>query len=184
MCIIFVNNHDTDVVMVTNCSLSQLWLPTDYVNTVSTHTNVSACRFVHLTCIMIGINCASITTSFLINIWITHHELCTSLIARFIGPTWGPSGADRTQVGPMLAPLTLLSGMVCVALCWFDHIINFTPILPELFSSHCGTHNVVPVSMHWAFRIWVDKTNESTDHRLYNQGTTKYNKIVCIFCGI
>ena len=33
-----------------------------------------------------------------------------SLIARFMGPTWGPSGADRTQVGPMLAPWTLLSG--------------------------------------------------------------------------
>ena len=30
--------------------------------------------------------------------------------ARFMGPTWGPSGADRTQVGPMLAPWTLLSG--------------------------------------------------------------------------
>ena len=35
----------------------------------------------------------------------------TSLIARFMGPTWGPSGADRTQVGPMLAPWTLLSGV-------------------------------------------------------------------------
>ena len=34
------------------------------------------------------------------------------LIARFMGPTWGPSGADRTQVGPMLAPWTLLSGIV------------------------------------------------------------------------
>ena len=30
-------------------------------------------------------------------------------IARFMGPTWGPSGADRTQVGPMLAPWILLS---------------------------------------------------------------------------
>ena len=35
-----------------------------------------------------------------------------SPIARFMGPTWGPSGADRTQVGPMLAPWTLLSGFV------------------------------------------------------------------------
>ena len=35
-----------------------------------------------------------------------------SLIARFMGPTWGPSGADRTQVGPMLAPWTLLSGLI------------------------------------------------------------------------
>ena len=31
-------------------------------------------------------------------------------IARFIGLTWGISGADRTQVGPMLAQWTLLSG--------------------------------------------------------------------------
>ena len=35
-----------------------------------------------------------------------------SLIARFMGPTWGPPGADRTQVGPMLAPWTLLSGVL------------------------------------------------------------------------
>ena len=34
-----------------------------------------------------------------------------SLIARFLGPTWGPSGTDRTQVGPMLAPWTLLAGV-------------------------------------------------------------------------
>ena len=33
-----------------------------------------------------------------------------TLIARFMGPTCGPSGADRAQVGPMLAPWTLLSG--------------------------------------------------------------------------
>ena len=33
------------------------------------------------------------------------------LIARFMGPTWGPSGADRTPVGPLLAPWTLLSGV-------------------------------------------------------------------------
>ena len=32
------------------------------------------------------------------------------LMARLMWPTWGPSGADRTQVGPMLAPWTLLSG--------------------------------------------------------------------------
>ena len=35
-----------------------------------------------------------------------------TLIARFMGPTWGPSGADRTLVGPMLAPWTLLSGVI------------------------------------------------------------------------
>ena len=39
-------------------------------------------------------------------------QLCTQM-ARFMGPTWGPPGADRTQVGPMLAPCIFLSGYVC-----------------------------------------------------------------------
>ena len=34
-----------------------------------------------------------------------------SLIAMLLGPTWGPSGADRTQLDPMLTPWTLLAGM-------------------------------------------------------------------------
>ena len=29
-----------------------------------------------------------------------------------MGPTWGPSGTDRTQVGPMVAPWTMLSGLL------------------------------------------------------------------------
>ena len=37
------------------------------------------------------------------------HDMDTQ-IARFMGPTWDPPGADRTQVGPVLAPWTLLSG--------------------------------------------------------------------------
>ena len=34
----------------------------------------------------------------------------THQIAKFIGPTWGPPGSCRPQMGPMLAPWTLLSG--------------------------------------------------------------------------
>ena len=30
-----------------------------------------------------------------------------------MGPTWGPPGSCRPQMGPMLAPWTLLSGMFC-----------------------------------------------------------------------
>ena len=43
--------------------------------------------------------------------WLPCRRPIAFLIARFMGPTWGPSGADRTQVGPMLAPWTLLSGI-------------------------------------------------------------------------
>ena len=35
-----------------------------------------------------------------------------SQIAKFMGPTWGPPGSCRPQMGPMLAPWTLLSGVV------------------------------------------------------------------------
>ena len=31
-------------------------------------------------------------------------------ITKFMGPTWGPPGSCRSQMGPMLAPWTLLSG--------------------------------------------------------------------------
>ena len=33
-----------------------------------------------------------------------------SQIAKFMGPSWGPPGSCRPQMGPMLAPWTLLSG--------------------------------------------------------------------------
>ena len=36
----------------------------------------------------------------------------TAQIARFMGPTWGLPGADRTQVGPMWATWALLSGCI------------------------------------------------------------------------
>ena len=37
----------------------------------------------------------------------------TSQIAKFIGPTWGPPGSCRPQMGPTLVPRTLLSGLAC-----------------------------------------------------------------------
>ena len=41
-----------------------------------------------------------------------YHRNLTSQIARFMGPTWGPPGSCRPQMGPMLAPWTLLSGVL------------------------------------------------------------------------
>ena len=54
-------------------------------------------------------------------------------MARFMGPTWGPSGADRTQVGPMLTPWTLLSGSATTGL------INSNSIL-HVNWNHLGPH--------------------------------------------
>ena len=60
-----------------------------------------------------------------------------SLIAGFMGPTWGPSGTDRTQVGPMLVPWTLLSGMG--RLLW--EIKEKMAVVTGPYSI-CCTHNV------------------------------------------
>ena len=65
-----------------------------------------------------------------------------TLIARFMGPTWGPSGADRTQVGPMLAPWTLLSGILSHTFHCF-HCWMFLQKIPNCFFI------VSIISQHW-----------------------------------
>ena len=42
-------------------------------------------------------------------------------IAKFMGPTWGSPGSCRPQMGPMLAPWTLLSGLACLFRCLLYH---------------------------------------------------------------
>ena len=48
-------------------------------------------------------------------IYFTHGDrgwqASSSEIAKFMGPTWGQPGSCRSQMGPMLAQWTLLSGM-------------------------------------------------------------------------
>ena len=59
-----------------------------------------------------------------------------ALIARFMGPTWGPAGANRIQVGPMLPPWTLLSGTGAnkMALLWMNVIsVNLAKLISHHF---------------------------------------------------
>ena len=69
-----------------------------------------------------------------------------SLIARFMGPTWGPSGANMTQVGPMLAPWTLLCGIAhSIALIEAEHKseskltqeTSYLALIGKLWSVYC-----------------------------------------------
>ena len=71
------------------------------------------------------------------------------LIAGFMGPTWGPSGADRTQVGPMLAPWTLL---------FIGYSFKYFPLLYPLHNEVVGgyigfTPSVRPASVPRPSRI-------------------------------
>ena len=67
------------------------------------------------------------------------------LIARFVGPKWGPSGADRTQVGPMFAPGTLLSGIMKFVY-WFGFV--GWPTDYRLCSCYHNSHDYLCFN-HW-----------------------------------
>ena len=80
------------------------------------------------------------------------HAISTQIV-RFMGPMWGPPGADRTQVGPMLAPWTLLSGYVIPW--WLSHL----PLVPHICASvnyvSTGSGNGLSPIWHQAI-TWTD----------------------------
>ena len=49
-----------------------------------------------------------------------------SQVAKFMGPTWGPPGSCRPQVGPMLTPWTLLSAIALLPDIW----LGFCSVVP------------------------------------------------------
>ena len=80
------------------------------------------------------------------------------LIARFMGPTWGPSGADRTQVGPMLAPWTLLSRSV-TEMKWKSPFIKYSDEQIKSISrwhSTIKSGNVVAIICVWFSNLRID----------------------------
>ena len=78
-----------------------------------------------------------------------------TLIAKFMGPTWGPHGAGRTQVGPLLATWTLLSGLTSCSM-------HSTKEKSEKNETRCG---ITPIdawhvgtsltNKDWLIQYWV-----------------------------
>ena len=69
-----------------------------------------------------------------------------------MGPTWGPPGADRTQMGPMLAPWTMLSGtssslLVQVMSC---HLLGTKQLPKPLLSYYQMDHKE-----HISMKFWI-----------------------------
>ena len=71
---------------------------------------------VYVNCLLLSFYILKFTLFLWIYLKITHwsssltHGSEQSQIAMFMGPTWGPPGSCRPQMGPMLDPWTLLSG--------------------------------------------------------------------------
>ena len=82
----------------------------------------------------VGWHCQSFPIfSQLNNTWLTHEGEVWGP-TRFMGPTWDPPGSCRPQVGPILAPWTLLSGVTFVS----SHHIDVT-----------WHHEYHDISYHW-----------------------------------
>ena len=86
-----------------------------------------------------------------------------SLIVGFIGPTWGPPGSCRPQMGPMLAPWTLLSGILPVTDSSPDWPYNTVLFLPPsntfsplvwsfLLSNNCSFLFTRAIT----FKVWIN----------------------------
>ena len=83
----------------------------------------------------------------------------TTLIARFMGPTWGLPGTDRTQVGPVWATWTLLPGNRVLSIerstkTSIENIIRYgnhksQHTNPYQCSCYKMTHSVSQASLHW-----------------------------------
>ena len=90
-----------------------------------------------------------------------------TLIARFMGPTWGPPAADRTQVGPILPrePCSLgrlsdnryfwfcnlaTSNSIHVYLhdiSWYTYLISSVPYFTSQIVSHFTNYHYTPFSI-------------------------------------
>ena len=68
-----------------------------------------------------------------------------SLIAKFMGPTWGPPGSCRPQMGPMSAPWNLLSGMTFQNRC----AVMLTPLLSAAAPWTRQARTSSPLTFRW-----------------------------------
>ena len=95
---------------------------------------------------------------------ITNGMVYNSLIGRLMESTWGPPWADRTQVGPMMATWTLLSGLLLPALdkmgavsqMIFSDAFSWMKSFVFWFKFHWSLflRDQLAITQHW-FRKWL-----------------------------
>ena len=87
-----------------------------------------------------------------------------------MGPTWDPPGSCRPQMGPMLAPWTLLSGINC-------HTSQPTPVVIVINVSDYKPWEV----MRWHDMSKGEHKTAFTDKSVYG---SSYNQNVLVFINI
>ena len=87
----------------------------------------------------------------------------------FIGPTWGPPGSCRHQMGPMLAQWILLSGIRSlssqvhgiIAPCWDEYFLQHDALIHTHADSNvCSTQ----ATSHWYFIYSISNIYNHLDY--------------------
>ena len=81
--------------------------------------------------------------------------LVTSQISKFMGPTWGPPGSSRPQMGPMLAPWTLLSGLIHLSLSGVPDLWDRNKILSGGDLSHYQVPHCIRVFFYFVWFVFI-----------------------------
>ena len=102
--------------------------------------------------------------------WLCYNKLVQAQIAKFMEPTWGPPGSCRPQIGPMLAPWTLLLGVGGGG--------EGGGTLQACFTQHEGANKVVIIprfiKLTLAWDKWLfKKAFQSTFQRLTTRASTQ-----------
>ena len=113
--------------------------------------------------------------------------LCAKLflIALFMRPTWDPPGADRTQVGPMWATWTLLSGLEveAVAVILFDLYYPYwtsgAKISKVVGSDHNFTHVLQCFLWPWSDSYARPGVYEQTSYKTVGANATLMSNRCC-----
>ena len=88
-------------------------------------------------------------------------------IARSMGPTWGPPGSCRPQMGPLLVPWTLLSVSLIAWSCFAGNLFEGSLPVGHLYVKGLYYHNHKASCWH----LFLEK--------IISQWFTERNKIPC-----
>ena len=85
--------------------------------------------------------------------WRVMWQTMVTQIAKFIGPTWGPPGSNRPQMGPMLAPWTLLSRHIW--LCGINGFLSPLSMYWKYISHRMVQNSKMQIRAHFFYQLWL-----------------------------
>ena len=144
-CVIWLNCHSVCVLYVNGCVMVISPVFSDIDDVECVNRTPKTVESIIISTVAFLKPCASMSQYCVIH-----------LIAIFTGPTWGPPGAARTHVGPMLATWTLLSGISS-----FNFFLVWTAAWSVVIHSVLSYAHTVRFRIRWLRSIKLENVVEN-----------------------